>query len=92
MVLFCLNVHNDHWRETPLFRQWRKYLQVSLARGWRKRYRWFRSPVAYSKARTIAGIRYKQTEPVDGEALRALATTLVAQADKLELQRPSGNT
>ena len=22
--VFCLNVHNDHWRETPLFRHWRK--------------------------------------------------------------------
>ena len=22
-VFSCLNVHNDHWRETPVFRQWR---------------------------------------------------------------------
>ena len=50
-------------RDTPHFRQWRKCRQPSLARGCRKGYRWFGSPVAYSKARTIAGIRYKQTEP-----------------------------
>ena len=59
----CLNVHNGQWRETPLFRHWRKCRQLSLARGWRKRYRRFRLPVAYSKARARAGIRYRQTEP-----------------------------
>ena len=51
------------WRETPLFRHWRKPRQLSLATGWRERYRWFRWPVAYSKARTIAGLRCTQTEP-----------------------------
>ena len=50
-------------RITPLFRHWWKCRMLSLAKGWRKGYRWFRSPAAYSKARTIAGIRYKQTEP-----------------------------
>ena len=51
------------WRETPLFRHWRKPRQPSLAKGWRKRYRWFRWPVAYPKARTITCLRYRQMEP-----------------------------
>ncbi len=51
------------WRETPLSRQWRKCRQPNLARGWRKRYRWFRWPVACLKPRARAGIRYTQTEP-----------------------------
>ena len=45
------------------FRHWRKCRQPSLARGWRKRYRWIRWPVAYSRPRARAGIRYTQTEP-----------------------------
>ena len=49
--------------ETPHFRHWRKYRQPRLVREWRKWYRRIRSPVAYSKARTIAGLRYRQTEP-----------------------------
>ena len=36
---FCLNVHNDHWRETPHFRHWRKCLQATLVGRWRKMYR-----------------------------------------------------
>ena len=56
---FCLTAHNGHWRKTPLSRHWRKYRRLSLASGWRKRYRWFRWPVAYPKAWTIAGLRYR---------------------------------
>ena len=33
VVFFCLNVHTGHWRETPVFRHWRKYRQPSFARG-----------------------------------------------------------
>ena len=55
-------------RETPGFRHWRKCRQPSLEKGWRKRYLWIRSLVAYPKARIIGGVRYKQTEPSPGNA------------------------
>ena len=42
----------------------------ALPGGWRKRCRCFRSPVAYSKARTRAGVRYRQTVPGRGFAQR----------------------
>ena len=51
------------WRETPLFRHWRKCTQLSLVGGWRKRYRWPLSPVAYARLRTTTCVRYTQTEP-----------------------------
>ena len=50
------------WRKTPGFRHWRKCCQPSLVRGWRKRYRLFSSPAAYSQLQARAGLRYRQTE------------------------------
>ena len=69
VVFFCLNVHTGHWRETPLFRHWRKYPRLSFASGWRKRYRCFRWPETYSKARARAGpaLHANGTSPGNGE-------------------------
>ena len=74
-------------RETPLFRHWRKCRMLSLAKGWRKRYRWFGSPVAYSKARTIAGIRSKQTEP--GRQYRGLESHPARTVPRLSARKPA---
>ena len=59
----------------------------ALAKGWRKRYRWFGSPVAYSKARTIAGIRSKQTEP--GRQYRGLESHPARTVPRLSARKPA---